>query len=164
MDCFLLKKPSDLCIFCNRQGHRPRLRGAVVLSVSSHAGKWSSQAFPLTVVQNNPMSSPNQESGVRGFSRPLHVDMTQGRDNGRIRWHAVWSHIPCFVMTTGCRGNGAVCRRQSRVWSKLAGNEEEAAVWTRWTAFSSRALQNLPGASLKQREEEEEEVGLPVGM
>lgn len=58
----------------------------------------------------------------------------------------------------------AVCRRQSRVWSELAGTEEEAAVWTGWTAFSSRAFQNLPGASLKQKEEEEEEVGLPVGM
>lgn len=56
-----------------------------------------------------------------------------------------------------------MCRRQSRVWSKLAGTEEEAAVWTGWTAFSSRAFQNLPGASLKQREEEEE-VGLPAGM
>lgn len=55
--------------------------------------------------------------------------------------------------------------RQSRVWSKLAGIEEEAAVWTGWTAFSSRAFQNLPGASLKQKEgEEEEEVGLPVGL
>lgn len=61
-----------------------------------------------------------------------------------------------------CRGDGAVC---SRVWSKLAGTEEEAAVWTGWAAFSSRAFQNLPGASLKQKEEEEEEeVGLPVGM
>ncbi|GAA6217232.1 uncharacterized [Lates japonicus] len=55
-----------------------------------------------------------------------------------------------------CRGDGAVCRRQSRVWSKLAGTEEEAAVWTGWTAFSSRAFQNLPGASLKQKEGEEE--------
>lgn len=33
------------------------------------------------------------------------------------------------------------------------GPEEEAAVWKGWTAFSSRAFQNLPGASLKQREE-----------
>lgn len=57
-----------------------------------------------------------------------------------------------------------MCRRQSRVWSKLAGTEEEAAVWTASTGFSSRAFQNLPGASLKQKEEEEEEVGLPVGM
>lgn len=55
-----------------------------------------------------------------------------------------------------------MCRRQNRVWSKLAGTKEEAAVWTGWTAFSSRAFQNLPGASLKQKEEEE--VGLPVGM
>lgn len=60
-----------------------------------------------------------------------------------------------------CRGDGSVCRRQRRVWSKLAGTEEEAAVWTGWTAFSSRAFQKLPGASLKQKEEEE--VGLPVG-
>ncbi|CAJ1062918.1 hypothetical protein NQZ68_025541 [Xyrichtys novacula] len=64
---------------------------------------------------------------------------------------------------------GPARRRQSRVWSELAGTEEEAAVWTGWTALSSRAFQNLPGASLKQREEEEkeeerEEVGLPAGM
>lgn len=42
------------------------------------------------------------------------------------------------------------------------GPEEEAAVWKGWTAFSSRAFQNLPGASLKQREEAGD--GLPVGM
>lgn len=76
----------------------------------------------------------------------------------------------CLRVTTSVEAIGlvsgpAVCRRQSRVWSKLAGTEEEAAVWTGWTAFSSRAFQNLPGASLKQREEEgEEEEGLPVGM
>lgn len=39
------------------------------------------------------------------------------------------------------------------------GLKEEAAVWTGWTAFSSRAFQSLPGASLKQKEE----VELPVG-
>lgn len=65
---------------------------------------------------------------------------------------------------------GPARRRQSRVWSELAGTEEEAAVWTGWTALSSRAFQNLPRASLKQREEEEgkeeeeKEEGLPAGM
>lgn len=54
-----------------------------------------------------------------------------------------------------------MCGRRSGVWSELAGTEEEAAVWTGWSAFGSRAFQNLPGASLKQKEEEE--VGLPVG-
>lgn len=52
------------------------------------------------------------------------------------------------------------------VTGQCAGTEEEAAVWTGWTAFSSRAFQNLPGASLKQKdknEEEEKGVGLPVG-
>lgn len=45
------------------------------------------------------------------------------------------------------------------------GPEEEAAVWKGWTAFSSRAFQNLPGASLKQREEAGREGDrLPVGM
>ncbi|KAI9533147.1 hypothetical protein NQZ68_025541 [Dissostichus eleginoides] len=75
------------------------------------------------------------------------------------------SGVPKHFPQLCCHGDGSVCRRQSRVWSKLAGTEEEAAVWTGWTAFSSRAFQNLPGASLKQKDknEEEEGVGLPVG-
>lgn len=51
----------------------------------------------------------------------------------------------------------AAARRQGGAESGLAqgslGPEEEAAVWKGWTAFSSRDFQNLPGASLKQREE-----------
>lgn len=78
---------------------------------------------------------------------------------------APYSTGACPRPVCGCCGNRAVCRRQSRVWSELAGTEEEAAVWTGWAAFSSRAFQNLPGASLKQKEEAaEEEEGLPVGM
>lgn len=77
---------------------------------------------------------------------------------------APFSAGPCPVLFAVAIGDRAVRRRQHRVWSKLTGTEEEAAVWTGWTAFSSRAFQNLPGASLKQKEEEEEEVGLPVGM
>lgn len=47
---------------------------------------------------------------------------------------------------------------------KLAGTGEEAAVWMGWTALSSRAFQNLPGVSLKQKEEAAEEEGLPAGV
>lgn len=79
---------------------------------------------------------------------------------------ALFSAGPRPVPVFGHQGNRAVSWRQSRVWSKLIGTEEEAAVWTGWTAFSSRAFQNLPGVSLKQKEEvdEEAEEGLPVGM
>lgn len=84
------QESGDLCIFFTQRGHRRSLRGAVLLSVSSHTGKWSSQAFPPTVIQNNPMSSPNQETGS---SRPLGVDVTHGQDNRRIQRHAVWVQI-----------------------------------------------------------------------
>lgn len=73
--------------------------------------------------------------------------------------------VPSVLFAVAVATGAVVCmcrRQESGVWSKLAGTEEEAAVWTGWTVFSSRAFQNLPGASLKQKEEEE--VGLPVGM
>lgn len=66
---------------------------------------------------------------------------------------AAFSAGPCPVLFAVANGDGARL--------KLIGTKEEAAVWTGWTTFSSRAFQNLPGASLKQKEEEE--VGFPVG-
>lgn len=41
------RNPLTSRILCTGGGHGPSLPGAVLLSVSSHAGEWSSQAFSL---------------------------------------------------------------------------------------------------------------------
>lgn len=72
---------------------------------------------------------------------------------------APFSAGPRLVLFAVAVATGQCAGGSAGLGPRLTGTEEEAVVWTGWTAFSSRAFQNLPGASLKQKEE----VELPVG-
>lgn len=71
---------------------------------------------------------------------------------------------PCPVLFAVAMATRAVVQEAEQGLVQARWDLRGGGFWTGWTAFSSRAFQNLPGAPLKQKEEEEEEVGLPVGM
>lgn len=52
---------------------------------------------------------------------------------------------------SSCRGDGSVCRRQSRVWSKLAGTEEEAAVWNGMDRIRFQGFPEPPRGFIKTK-------------
>lgn len=77
---------------------------------------------------------------------------------------APFSAGPCPALFAVAVETGQCAGGRAGFGPSSLGLKRRRRFGTGWTAFSSRAFQNLPGASLKQKEAEEEEVGLPVGM